>query len=319
MSRVSLQFCSPVGSTTSVATYAQLHDMHFFLRFCLVALVMVAIALPSRTLAQFDAGLLVGVSTYEGELTPNPRGKQIARLRPTAGVFGRYEFVEFAAVRAQYQYLQIQGADADRESSTSRNLSFTNDLHEASIHLEFYPIGTNRRLTPYVTVGFGATRFNPKTQSSVGEVELRKVGTEGQGLRNADSTLLFGEKYGQWTAAVPIGGGLRFNLSPRLILGLEAMGRVTSTDYLDDVSKFRYVPEELLIGNGPLAVELAYRADELTPGLGQRSPTSEDFRGNPETNDFYLSGQVTISYRLGAPAEMTARSKRRRANACPKF
>ncbi len=275
---------------------------------------MLGLLAPVATRAQLDAGLLVGVSTYEGELTPNKRTRQIARSGPSAGVFGRYQFAPWAAVRAQYQYLQIEGSDADRESSRSRNLSFFSDLHEVGVMVEFYPMSTERVVAPYVMFGVVATAHNPKTQSLTGVVELRGLGTEGQGIDG------FGEKYGRWIGAVPIGAGLRFNLTDRLILGVEAVGRFTSTDHLDDVSRLRYVADEVLTENGETAVQLAYRTDEFTTAPGEQFPTATTIRGNPETDDTYLSGQATISYRFGEvhPRKRSARPRNRKM-ACPTF
>lgn len=279
----------------------------------LSSLLLLTALLPMRTQAQLDAGILLGVSTYEGELTPRSLGTQLQQLGPSAGAFGRYQFSPYTALRVQYQFMQIEGADADRQSSRERNLSFFSDLHEVGVALEFYPLSTDRRISPYVSIGGAAVAYNPKTISSVGEVALREIGTEGQGIEG------FGAKYGRWAGALPLGLGLRADLSPRLILGVEAVGRVTNTDYLDDLSRLRYVSEELLFENGPLAVELAWRTDEISNSPVDQSPSPGSQRGNPETNDFYLSGQVTLSYRFGESKTINKRSARNRTVDCPKF
>ena len=80
-----------------------------------LALATTALAAPILLSAQLDAGILVGVGTYEGELTPTSRTTQIQQLAPSFGVFARYQFATWAAVRGYYQRLSVEGADADRE------------------------------------------------------------------------------------------------------------------------------------------------------------------------------------------------------------
>ena len=95
-------------------------------------------------------------------------------------------------------------------SSRSRNLSFTSDINEVGTHLEFYPFRSDRIVSPYVTVGFAAFQYDPQTTFQGETVSLRELGTEGQGLPG------FGDRYGEWAVALPLGGGLRFNLGDRV-------------------------------------------------------------------------------------------------------
>lgn len=294
---------------------AKTRRMRSFL-FLALATVLSGVFVATPAAAQFDAGLILGVSTYEGELTPSKRLTQLAQVGPAIGAFGRYEFSKFAAVRGYYQFLQIEGADADRPTSRSRNLSFASDLHEIGAMLEFYPLSTDRKVAPYLMFGAAAVAYNPKTRTEDGILtELRPLGTEGQGIDG------FAPKYKRFAGAFPLGGGLRFNLASRLVLGVEAIGRITTADYLDDVGGSRYVPTEtFLLENRPLAAALAYRGGELAPldPTAQLPPQGVP-RGNPDTKDLYLSGQATISYRFGDSAEMKTKFRRRSKDGCPTF
>jgi hypothetical protein len=98
---------------------------------------------------------------------------------------------------------------------------------------------------------------------------------------------------------IPIGGGVKLNLSENINVGIEIGLRKLFTDYLDDVST-NYVDENLLFANrGSKAVELAYRGDEIKNGIMQY-PEAGKQRGSPKAKDLYYFTLVTLSFRLGA-------------------
>ncbi|MFM2359413.1 MAG: hypothetical protein RLY16_1406, partial [Bacteroidota bacterium] len=96
----------------------------------------------------------------------------------------------------------------------------------------------------------------------------------------------------------PVGGGLKFAINDDIRIRLEAGLRVLLTDYLDDVSTTFADRNALLQFNGSKAVELAYRADELNISLPY--PTVGNRRGNPDIKDFYYTGGIGISFRIGS-------------------
>lgn len=287
-----------------------------------IALVLVACLTAAAAHAQWDLGLIAGGTGYEGELAPTNRFDHLELARPTVGVFGRYQFARSAAVRMSYQWLRVIGTDAGRGSSESRNQRFQNDINEVAAMLEFYPASADRLVAPYLTFGAVFYRHNPttdfagSTEIPAGRYELRELGTEGQGRPG------FTDFYRLTGLALPIGGGIRFRLGERFLLGTEAIVRITGTDYLDDISALRYTPEEVLLAdnpNGALAAELAYRTDEyaLNTDPNFRRPTPDDRRANPETNDFYFSVQATFSYQFGNPRPLPKPRKRRNLGPIP--
>lgn len=241
--------------------------------------------------AQFDAGLIVGGTAYEGELAPVNRFRHFRQARLAVGAFGRYQFSSRAAVRLGYTYLSVEGSDITRPSSRTRNHRFVTDIHEIVGTLEYYFLGTDRRLAPFLTAGAGAFHYNPTTDFEGRRYALRPLGTEGQGLPGYE------DLYDRWAFALPIGGGLRYELTPSLLLGLEAVGRFTVVDHIDDISRRFYVPLEALAQNpNPLTAELSFRGDELNPNL---RPGDETPRANPDTNDYYLTLQLSVAFRFG--------------------
>ncbi len=263
--------------------------------------------------AQWGLGLSLGGSTYTGELSPASITDQASAVGFSYGAHVRYEARNWVALRLNYQDLDIFGSDVSRISSASRNLSFYSDLDEIALLAEIYPIGKNWLIAPYAVGGVAAYRFNPITYFEGAAIELQPLGTEGQGLPG------FADPYKRTQMSFPLGGGLKVRVKGPWSLAVEGMGRVTFTDYLDDVSTV-YVNETTLAGNGPLAVELAFRGDELSGENNSLPAPTGERRGSDGVSDYYYSATVTLMYSLGS-GEGNGRNKfgMPRRVKCPKF
>ncbi len=113
----------------------------------------------------------------------------------------------------------------------------------------------------------------------------------------------------------PIGAGIKFHIGPYFTITLEGLTFLTFTDYLDDVSTKYISYPELLEARGALSAALANRQGELTGGSPVVVPTGAP-RGNPDSNDLYTSGLVSIGMNFGAIRDM---KNNRFRNKCPKF
>jgi hypothetical protein len=179
-----------------------------------------------------------------------------------------------------------------------RNLSFKTTIYEAALLGEFdylnWIFKKDLPLTPYVIFGTGIFRFNPTTIDRNGnKVYLHGLGTEGQLLGNPRYNY---RKYSLIQINFQIGGGIKFNLSERLNLGIELSMRRLTTDYIDDIHDRTYVdPTEFLAKGQILASQLAFRGDEL--GLSF-ADLKNDGRGRNKSEDFYYTCQFRLSYRL---------------------
>ena len=269
--------------------------------------------LPLARAQQWEAGINIGASTYTGELSPVRVTQQMQALGFSYGAHVRYAPLEWLALRLNYQDLDIFGDDAERASSQERNLRFYTDIDELALVVEVYPFRTTAPVSPYLAFGGSAFRFNPITYLGDDAIALQPLGTEGQGLPG------FEPRYKLTEYALPLGGGLRIKMSERWVINLEALGRITFTDYIDDVSGV-YVAEDVLQANGPTAVALAYRGDELPDAEpGSRAPAG-DLRGNPVTEDFYYTFTAGVAFRFGwSGGRRGAGANARRTVKCPKF
>jgi hypothetical protein len=256
---------------------------------------------PSESKAQsvfadkHEFGILLGGSNYFGDLAYNIVP---AETHPAVGLLYRYRFSPYLAARAGLCGLQISGNDANFEEYANRNLHFKNNLIEFSAQMEFNLWAFTGALehkrkyfTPYALLGLAVFNHDPKAEFDGKWVKLREAGTEGQTMNGGPA------KYKQFQISVPIGVGVKYQLSKNWILGFEVGYRKTFTDYLDDVSST--YPEDYAVmqkNASPKSALLSHRSAEINNGI----PLTDkgDMRGDPAHKDWYIIAGLTIMYNL---------------------
>ncbi len=97
-----------------------------------------------------------------------------------------------------------------------------------------YEFGRRKyRFAPYLFGGVGFFHFNPRAKYNNEWVNLRNIGTEGQGLPQYPNR----KKYFPVQVAIPLGIGIKYNYTRQISFSFEYGYRLTFTDYIDDVSK----------------------------------------------------------------------------------
>lgn len=245
---------------------------------------------------QFDVDLLAGVSRYSGELQPELA--TLKNLRPATAITFKYGLSEKIFVRLGVGYAQLYGDDKNNTSvayERDRNLNFKSNVFDLHLAFEyrlwkpdFFPV------VPYGFVGVGIFKNNPFTIYQNKKVFLQPLGTEGQGLPEYPLR----KPYNTSQIFIPIGGGLNWRLNDNVSLGVEGRLSYTRTDYIDDVSTTYANQTALLRGNGALAVQLAWRGDELN---NRPYPVQNSRRGSPTSNDFYYSVGFTVGLSIINP------------------
>jgi len=276
-----------------------------------------------------EIGIQAGTSQFLGDLG-GQSGKSkgfildtdIQSVRPSLGIFGRYHFSGNFAVRADFNYIQIAGNDEWSDNGLGfdsevrnkndawfryyRNLNFKSDIFEASVSAEVTPynfeLGSGYRgysiLSPYLHLGVGLFRFNPKGLSPTdGWVDLEPLKTEGQGLVDGVAPYELNQ------VSIPMGFGLRWSYDDSWSLGLEVSHRLTFTDYLDDVSR-DYIDPSVFEANfdtdkARLAKQMARKSTAKDPGLinGVVSAPGEQ-RGDPKDNDSFYTVTIRFGFYL---------------------
>jgi hypothetical protein len=243
---------------------------------------------------QFSLGVFGGASAYNGDLTTKIFPKKL-----TNGVIGitlNYELQDQITLRGGINYTIVGGADrftGDTEL-IKRNLSFETRIIELNLLGEYYLFNLyDRRFSPYLFAGLAVFRFNPYAYTTTKQkVFLNPLGTEGQGLAG------YPKSYSLTQLAIPFGGGIKFVVSDKFRVGLEFGLRKLFTDYLDDISTNYADEAELFAARGQLAVDMAYRGDEVATG-NPAYPAKGAQRGSPKAKDYYYFLGLHLTYTLG--------------------
>lgn len=262
-----------------------------------------------------ELGMNLGFSNFLGDLGGSPlEGRPLwfdidpEVTRPAVGLVYRREVIPHWSFRANYYYSMLRGSDelTDNEWRSFRNLSFRSPIHELSLFIEwdmFRFSGSEKKdWTPFVYVGIGTFWFNPQAFYEGEWVDLQPLGTEGQGLPQYPDR----QPYDLNAMCFPFGGGIKYKTKNNWVFGLETACRLTTTDYIDDVSTnypdpnffFEFYEPEIAV----MAAALSNRsAEEVEAGSG---------RGNPGNNDsYFMGGLFTITYHF-------ERVKRPKAGSC---
>ena len=237
-------------------------------------------------------GVAGGLANYSGDLLDKLYPKKLTNGH--IGIVAYYEINDRLLLRGSYIFARVNGDDALSEKAElrARNLRFESKISEFSIGGEYHLFSLyEKRYTPYVFAGLGLFHFDPYTHDTTGILyHLRPLSTEGQYTNSGKKS------YQLLQPVIPFGGGVKFAITENLRIGVEFGFRKIFTDYLDDVSTSYPDYNELLLTNGPIAVQLSYRGDEL-PGGDPAFPTKDTQRGGSAQKDIYYFTGLTITFR----------------------
>ena len=177
----------------------------------------------------------------------------------------RYPINPSFALKVNYFNTRLSGDEKrfDIPWRKARGFQYNDKLQEIGLGFEWDILGKmyshrqdstfHRRLSPYIFAGTAVNIIGFKVDYNVKD-----------GLNPVTSIDLINKDISDRktiSLAVPVGGGLRFDLTPKICLNIEASLRKTNSDYLDGIS----------------------------------------FAGNPLKKDWYCSALVGLNYSLLAP------------------
>jgi len=242
----------------------------------------------------FEAGIFLGMSNYQGDLQANHYVSTQNRI--AYGVFGRYRLMDYLAVKASFYSGTISGSDAKSDEGSGRrvrNLSFRSKISEFSLQAEFNPLpflfDESKIFSPFVFAGVAVFKHNPQAEYDEQWHDLQPLGTEGQHLEGGSAP------YKLTQFSIPVGVGLEFRVTDYSNVGLEFGVRKTFTDYLDDVSTV-YPDIPTLAEQDPIAAILSYRAPEYLEDSTLGNPSGAQ-RGT-SNKDWYLFTGMTFSFNI---------------------
>lgn len=248
-----------------------------------------------------EFGITVGLAHYFGDL--NTRAS-LNRPKPAIGVFYRKQFNNYLSARISGHYAQLGYSDvySKNEYQKARNLSFNTDILEVALHGDFnffryQPGDPDYSFTPYVTLGIGLFSYSPYAYLEGKKYFLRPLGTEGQNISYKDPVSGKVRKpYGSMAVCIPIGLGIKYNINDRMNLSFQIAQRLTTTDYLDDVSTTYVGSDKFLDASNNLTTAgiLQDRSYEKGTSIGVEGRQ----RGWSKQKDQYVIAEVGITFNI---------------------
>lgn len=253
---------------------------------------------PQSNVVNGEIGLSIGAAHYFGDL--NTRAA-INRPKPVVGAYFRKQFGDYIGLKVSGHFAQLGYSDrySKNEVQKTRNLSFNTNIFELAVQGDFHffkfvPGQPGYQFTPYVTLGAGFFSYDPYAYLRGEKYYLRPLNTEGQG------TISGTKPYGSMAFCVPVGVGFKYNLNGNTNVFFELTHRLTSTDYLDDVST-NYAGSDLFpaLPNGApspgfLLQDRSYEVSDTPIGLKGRQ------RGISAQKDQYIFAEIGISFTLSS-------------------
>lgn len=239
--------------------------------------------------------------------------------RVNGSVYLMATYKEAVALRLEGTWGSVSAYDsilANEKSTTNgryeRNLNFRSKISEVALLAEFHPLfifinwslredQDPPRISPYLCAGVGWYSFNPQAKSRRGDwIDLQPLSTEGQGFSEYPERKTY--KLSQFN--IPIGVGIRYELSSTFNLRAELLHRTLKTDYLDDVST-NYI-NNAVFANYFSGQQLQ---DAIDMTSNQRTNTGPDayiyrknetgIRGNPKNKDSYFTFNIKLGLTFG--------------------
>lgn len=219
----------------------------------------------------------LGLASYSGDLSGSFTDRSF-RASGGGGAIMRTNYLgKRFYLRADVRMFRLYSDDVHED----RNLNFrsTNWEFLALGQYELFPYEKLMRrrplLNPYIYGGIGLVTFDPWGQMSNGKwKQLRPLETEKT-------------KYGNVAFTYTLGLGLKFRYSYKWNFMVEGGYRFTTTDYIDDVSKYEY----MYAGepNNTWGARMSNKSSK---------PDATAGRGNPDTRDgyFMFSGGITYTF-----------------------
>lgn len=278
--------------------------------------------------SRFEIGINIGPMNFLGDLGGNrgkgtlgPKDNNLPVTNMIGGISASYYPSEWLGFRLAGNIGQMAGddrlvkqknpADTYEGARKYRNLTFRSPLYEGYAGIELFPTAFINlkngwglpRFRPYIIAGIGVFKYNPQglyTSPSGTEtwVDLKPLRLEGQGMVETGI-----KEYSLLSYCMPLGIGIKYDITERLTFGIELIHRKTGTDYIDDVSN-KYIDPALFDKYLPAseAAIAKYMANPSSfyPGYPGYTPYRVGKkRGNPLRNDSYYSSTFRLTWKIG--------------------
>ena len=192
------------------------------------------------TVSKYQIGIGAGVFVYQGDLAPQRAGSY-KTLKPGVNIYLNRIINPLLSLRIQLTFGGLKGDDSKYTSPAyrrQRNFNFHSPVLELSELIIADPLNDNMSkeffgLSPYAFSGVGISFLKIKRDYSRfnGEYFAGETSTI-QGLANDAQHSL-----PTVIPVIPVGIGVKFPLSQKILVTAETSYRFTFTDYIDGFSK----------------------------------------------------------------------------------
>lgn len=209
--------------------------IHLFLFLLMMPLLALS---QSPKVFNWEGGLFLGAANYSGDINPS-ESPRLNDTRFSLGIGGRVPLNAKIGLRSNLIYGRFVGDDINFPERADRNFRFKTNLFEVSVLGEFEPFGRDRfysnaqgdiemdrLISPYLFAGLGFAymSLNPDFSGNTSSSLRDEIAAD---LRESSNRL---------NLVVPIGLGLKIDLSKTYSFALESGLRLTFTDYIDGIS-----------------------------------------------------------------------------------
>jgi hypothetical protein len=208
--------------------------------------------------------------------------------------------IEFSSGNLDSHDSLLKSPQADLTQRYGRNLGFRSNINELQVSAEIHPLYLKQfkddkapYWSPYIVVGIGLFKFNPRANLDGLWYDLQSLHLEGQGFNEYPDR----KPYRLQQFNIPVGVGIKYELSACLNTRIEIVHRILFTDYLDDVSNTYINPDLFYKYLSPVQAEIAQqlycRIRNLSPGTIIQEGA---VRGDPNHNDAFFTIQLKLSW-----------------------
>ena len=227
-------------------------------------LFFLCLSLNALKAQNYEFGIFAGTTNYQGDLADGII--QWSETQPAGGLVFRYSPFTFTSVRFGFTTGKLFGNDAtsSRPYIRERGFSFVSNVKElsmmAELHLPYYGSADygifKLKLSPFVFVGMGLTIVNgqPKGPADLVPYPFPEFNSKKDFL------------------VMPIGGGIKMQVSEQIAVSGEWATRKTYSDYIDGIS----------------------------------------VNGNPKRDDWYMFGGLAITYKVDGGGENPYKGRRKK-------
>ncbi|HTE27917.1 DUF6089 family protein [Flavitalea sp.] len=183
---------------------------------------------------KYEVGINVGSYIYQGDLAPSYAGS-FKTPGLAIGMQVTRKITTSLSARVEFNTGRLKGDDAKfskPEWRSQRNFAFETSINELAASLIWIPARFNGRLKPYVFAGAGIVFVNVTRDYSNYNPEYF-VGTS----VTADLEEDLATPLPAQIPVIPVGIGMRYEISERFSIIPEASFRYISSDYIDGYSK----------------------------------------------------------------------------------